>query len=158
MLRHDLDELTSDAMRLMQMEINDLYATLGGQLLGHNLPRRAAGMVSYMSEVLSASQAKNFFDALPSGPIFTEWRAGLEMMYEELRRDGIRYLTEASGDLRTALCNEEYLRLSEQITPSAMQTIVITAGAALRIPWQASSIPTTVAVIVLKLGLSDICH
>ena len=56
----NIEDLTNEAMKLLRMEIDELYATLGGQLLARNLPSRVAGIVSYLSAVRSASEAKSF--------------------------------------------------------------------------------------------------
>ena len=65
----NIEDLTNEAMKLLRMEIDELYATLGGQLLARNLPSRVAGIVSYLSAVRSASEAKSFYEALPSVPL-----------------------------------------------------------------------------------------
>jgi hypothetical protein len=142
----DMEKLSEEAIRLLWMETDDLYAALGGQLLGHSLPTRAAGIVTYLSRVRRVS-----------GPGLTELGEGLNIIYEELRRDGIRFLTEASGDLGDVLCSEEILRLTDQVTTSSMRIIILLVGSALKLRQQFDPIAATVAAIILKLGLRDFC-
>ena len=154
-----LEVLTDEAMKLLQAEIDELYATLGGQLLGHNLPTRAAGIVSYLSAVRSASEAKGFYEALlPSMPALTEWEKGLTVIYEELKRDGLRFFSEVSEDLRAALCNEDILRLSDQVNRSTVQIFIMVVEATLRMPRELDPISVTVTVILLKTGLRNFCR
>jgi hypothetical protein len=145
-------------MKLLRMETDELYATLGGQLLARNLPTRVAGIVSYLSAVRSASEAKEFYEALPSGPSLTEWGSGLGVIYEELKRAGVRLLSEVKGDLRKAICNEDILRLSDQVNRSTMQILVMVVGATLRMPREFEPISVTVAAILLKVGLRNFCR
>ncbi|MFQ5850745.1 MAG: hypothetical protein ACE5JU_09170 [Candidatus Binatia bacterium] len=154
----EINVLTDEALKLLGMEIDELYATLGAQLLSQNLPTRTAGIVSYLSAARSASEAKTFYEALPSGPAMTEWGKGLGVIYEELKRDGIGLLNEVRDDLKKALFNEDVLRISDQINRSTVQVIVIIVGAALRMPREFDPISVTIAVILLKLGLRNFCR
>jgi hypothetical protein len=154
---YDMEQLSEEAMKLLTMEIDDLYASLGGQLLGHNLPTRAVGIVTYLSGVRRFSVAKTFVESLPAMPGLTELSEGLKIIYEELKRDGIRFLTEVSVDLRDVLCSEEILRLSDQITASSMRIIIALTSSGLKLPRQLDPIAATVAVIILKLGLRGFC-
>ncbi len=152
------DELADEAMKLLRMEIGELYATLGGQLLAQNVPTRVAGIVSYLSALRSASEAKTFYQVLPSEPAPGEWGRGLGIIYEELKQDGIRLFAEVNEDLRKALCNEDILRLPEPVSRSTMQIVVMVVGAALRIPRELDPISATVSAIIVKLGLRNFCR
>lgn len=152
-----IEVLTDEAMRLLSMQLDDLYATLGGQLLPRALPTRVAGMVSYLSAVRSVAEAKSFYELLPSETALTEWGRGLGVIYEGLKQDGMNLLREASADLRKALCNEDIFHLSDQINRSTVQIVVMVVGAAMRLPRELDAICATVAVILLKRGLRDFC-
>lgn len=147
--------LVDGAMKLFSVETDDLYAILGMQLLGRAAPTRAAGIVAFLSAVRQAEKAINFIDILRPG--LTERAEWLEVIHEELRRDGIRYLTEVSADLRSALCNDDIQRLSQQINHSSLRVIIMVVEAALRISPEFESICATVAVLLLKLGLRNFC-
>ena len=153
-----IEVLADEALKLLRLETHELYATLGGQLLAHNLPTRVAGIMSYLSAVRSASEAKSFYAALPSGPTLSDWGNGLGVIYEELKQDGMSFVKNVKEDLRKALCNEDILRLSDHITRSTMQVVVMIVGATLRMPREFEPISVTVATILLKQGLRNICR
>ena len=153
-----IELLTDEAMKLLRLEIGELYATLGGQLLVQNDPTRVAGIVSYLSAVRSASWAKTFYEKLPSGPALGEWGRGLGTIYEELKQNGMDYFGDVSGDARKALCNEDILRLPEPINRSTMEIIVTVVEAALRIPRETDALAATIASIIVKLGLRNFCR
>jgi len=154
----NIEVLTDEALKLLRLEVDDLHATLGGQLLARNLPTRVAGVVSYLSALRSASEAKSFYKALPSGPSLTEWASGLGVIYEELKRDGMRFMDQVQEDLRRAVCNEDILRLSGTVNRSTMQVVVMVVGATLRMPREFEPISVTVAAILFKLGLRNFCR
>jgi hypothetical protein len=148
-------ELVDGAMKLLSVDTDDLYATLGAQLLGCGLPVRAAGIVTYLSAIRKADQAKSFIEVLRPG--LTEWGEGLETIYEELRRDGIRYLMEVSADLKNALCNDRILQLADHVDETNLQIIIMVTGSALKIPSELRSVHVTVVALILKLGLRAFC-
>jgi hypothetical protein len=154
---HAIEVLAGEAMRLFRLETGELYAVLGGQLLGTTLPSRAAGIVGYLNSVRSALVAKTFTEAVPSQPDLAGWAAELETISEELRRDGIRFLTGVSGKLREALSNKDILRLSEEISPSAVRIIIVLVAGALSMPRELDPICATVTAVILRLGLRDFC-
>jgi hypothetical protein len=154
----NIEVLTDEAMKLLRVGIDELYATLGGQLLSRNLPSRTAGIVSYLSAVRSASEATLLFHELPSGLSFPEWANGFNKIYEELRKDGIRFLGETKSELQKAICNEEMLRLSGEITRSSMQIIILVVGATLRMPREFDPVAVTIANLLVKIGLQNFCR
>lgn len=154
----DIELLTDETMKLLRMEIDDLYATLGGQMLGQNLPSRVAGMVSFLSAVRNAFQVKSFGGALSSVPAPNDWDRGLGLIHEELKQEGMELFRGASADLRNALYNEDILSLSDKLTRSTTQLIVMIVGAALRMPRSFDPVSATIAAILLKLGLRDFCR
>lgn len=154
----DIEVLTDEAMKLLRMEIDDLYATLGGQMLGQNLPSRVAGMVSYLSAARSAFQVKSLGGALSSVPARDEWGRGLGMIHEELKQGGMELFREASADLRNALYNEDILSLSDKPSRSTTQMILMIVGATLRMPRNFDPVSATITAILLRLGLRDFCR
>lgn len=157
MKEHDIEVLAGEAMRLLRLDTGELYAMLGGQLLGSSLPSRAAVMVGYLTSVRSALVAKTFNETVPSQADLGGWAGEVEAILEELRRDGIRFLTEVSGNLRQALNNRDILRLSEEISPSAVRIIVVLVAGALSMPRELDPICATVTAVILRLGLRDFC-
>ncbi len=149
-----LELLTEDAIRLMHREIDELYATLGVQLLACNPPTGASGIMSYLSAVRDASEKKSPSEAFPSAPALSEWVTGLGIIYEELVRQGARFLLEAREDLRKALRMEMNLHLPDQ-SRSAIQILILVVEEGLKIPRGFGSIAATVAVILHKRGLRN---
>lgn len=152
-----IEQLADEAMKLLRMETDELYATLGGQLLARNLPARTAGIVSYLSAVRSAAEAKGFYEALPTAPALHDWGVGLGVIYEELKRDGMRFLDETKEDLQKGLCNEDILRLSERVNRSSLQVVIMVVGAILRLPHEFEPISVTVATLIFKIGVRNFC-
>jgi hypothetical protein len=152
----NIEDLADEGMKLLAMDINRLYATLGGQLLARKEPTHVAGIISYLSALRSAFSAKALYESLPSEQ--TELGSGLGFLYEDLKRDGIRYLAEVSENLRRVMCNDEILRLSDQATRSTMQVIIVVVRAALGVHQELQAISVTVAVILFKLGLRNFCR
>jgi len=142
-------------MKLFSVGTDDLYAVLGMQLLACAKPTRAAGIVTFLSAIRQANRAVNFIDILR--PDLIERGEWFDVVHEELKRDGVRYLADMSGELRKALCNEEILRLSDQLTPSNLHVIIMLVGAALKVSTQFDSLCATIAVLILKNGLRNLC-
>jgi hypothetical protein len=153
----DTETLVSETSKLLRMRIDELYATLGAQLLVFTKPTSAAGIVSYLSAIRNSSEATLLLEGLSAGPSLTEWATGLEFIHETLEREGKRYLTEKREGLRKALCNEEILTLSDEVNRSTIQILMTIIGATLRFPRELDSISATTLAILLKLGLRNFC-
>lgn len=153
----DTETLVSETEKLLRVGIDELYATLGAQLLVFAAPTRAAGITTYLSAVRNASEATFFLGGLAAGPPLTEWAAGLTLIHDELKAQGTRYLSEKREDLRKALCNPDILAWSDEINRSTIQVLITIVGATLRMPREMDSISATTLAIVLKVGLRDFC-
>jgi hypothetical protein len=153
-----IEELTTEAMKLLTIGIEELYVVLGYQLLGSSRPARVAGIISYQTALKKVIETQHMYEALSFGTNLAEWGRGFELMYEELKQDGTRFLDSVRDDLRNGLCNEEILALADEITASTMQIIVLIVAAILRMPMQIESVSATVAAILCKLGLKNFCR
>jgi hypothetical protein len=153
----DTEMLVSETDKLLRIGIDELYATLGAQLLVFTPPTRAAGIMSYLSAVRSASEATLFLEGLSAVPSLSEWGTGLGFIYETLKAQGQRYLTEKKEDLRKALCNQDILAWSGEVNRSTIQILITIVGATLRMPRELDSISATTLAIILKLGLRNFC-
>ena len=153
-----IEELTAEAMKLLTIGIEELYVVLGYQLLGSSRPARVAGIISYQTALKKVIETQDMYEALSFGTNLAEWGRGFELMYEELKQDGTRFLDSVRDDLRNGLCNEEILALADEITASTMQIIVLIVAAILRMPMQIESVSATVAAILCKLGLKNFCR
>jgi hypothetical protein len=153
----DTETLVSETTKLLRMRIDELYATLGAQLLVFTKPTSAAGIVSYLSALRNSSEASLLLEGLSAGLSLTEWATGLEYIHEMLEGQGKRYLTEKREGLRKALCNQEILALSDEINCSTIQILMTIIGGTLRFPPELDSISATTLAIVLKMGLRNFC-
>jgi hypothetical protein len=153
----DIEALADGAMKLLQMETDELYTTLGAQLLAYALPTRTAGIVSYLSALRSTSKAKALYEALPE-PALSEYTRGLGIIYDELKQDGLRHLSKIGQDLRKALCNQDILNLTDQVNRSTTRIIITIVEAALRMPRELDPVCVTIAAILLKQGLRHFCR
>jgi len=153
----DLEASTNEAMKLLKMELDALYVTLGSQLLARNLPSRTAEIVSDLCAFRSLSEQKSRYAAQPSQSLLPVWRKRLGRIYDELRQDGKSYVAKMGEDLRKALSNEDILSLSEHVNRSTLQIIVVIVGGTLRMPVELEPISVTVSAILLKVGLRNFC-
>ncbi|MGH7927293.1 MAG: hypothetical protein ACREQV_05825, partial [Candidatus Binatia bacterium] len=79
-----------------------------------------------------------------------------KFMYEELKRDGIRFLAAVKEELCKGLCTNEIIDLADEISDSSMQVIVLIVTAILKLPRQIEAVSATVAAIVCKSGLREL--
>jgi hypothetical protein len=152
-----IEELTTEAMRLLPLGVDELHMVLGCQLLAAEKPTRVAGIISYLSASKKARQARNLYATLPSKPEASDWETGLEVVCDELRQDGIRFLGGVKEDLRKGVCNEDIIALADEINNSSMQILVMIVGAILKMPPQFESISATLAALLCKSGLREFC-
>jgi hypothetical protein len=153
----DLQALTDETVKLLQMNRDTLFTTLGGQLLGTVAPSRVAGIASLLAAVRAASDASVLLAKLQRPLSFQELSNSLGVISEELMREGSHYVTENAKDLREALNNEDILRLSDETSRSHIQVILIVVSAVLRLPRNLDTIAATVTAILLKQGLRHFC-
>jgi hypothetical protein len=152
-----IDELTTEAMRLLPLGVDELHMVLGCQLLASEKPTRVAGIISYLSASKKAMQARNLYATLPSKPEASDWETGLDVVCDELRQDGVRFLDRVKGELRKGVCNEDIITLADEINNSSMQILVMIVGAILKMPPQFESISSTLAALLCKSGLREFC-
>ena len=153
-----IEELTTEAMQLLPMGLEELYMTLGAQLLVSAKPTRVAGIMTYLSAARKAKEAKELYATLPVTPTASDWSAGLDTIYNELIRDGIQFIDDVKQDLGRGVCNEDIFALSDKMDSSSMQIIVMVIGAVLKMPPQFENISAVLAAILYKLGLREFCR
>jgi hypothetical protein len=145
-----VEELTGEALRLMQIGLDNLYVVLGCQRMGSMRPSRIAAWVHYQAAL------KEILETQKQSP-GSELQQGFLLVADELKREGIRFLESVSKELREVFDNDDLLRCTDEITPSTMQIIVVMTGAALRMPSQLEATSATVAAILCTLGLKKFC-
>ena len=153
-----IEELTTEAMQILTLEVDELYMVLGCQLLASEKPKRVAGLISYLSAARKARQARNLYATLPAKPDTSDWEEGIDLICNELKQDGVRFLDEIRPELQKGVCNEDILSLADDINGSSMQILVMIVGAILKMPPQVESISATLAAILCKSGLRDFCR
>jgi hypothetical protein len=153
-----IEELTTEAMQLLPMGLEELYMILGAQLLVSAKPTRVAGIMTYLSAARKAKEAKELYATLPVTPTASDWSAGLDTIYNELIRDGIQFIDDVKQDLGRGVCNEDIFALSDKMDSSSMQIIVMVIGAVLKMPPQFENISAVLAAILYKLGLREFCR
>jgi hypothetical protein len=153
-----IEELTTEAMQLLPMGLEELYMILGAQLLVSAKPTRVAGIMTYLSAARKAKEAKELYATLPVTPTASDWSAGLDTIYNELIRDGIQFIDDVKQDLRRGVCNEDIFALSDKMDSSSMQIVVMVIGAVLKMPPQFENISAVLAAILYKLGLREFCR
>jgi hypothetical protein len=153
-----IEEMTTEAMRLLTIGLEELYVVLGCQLLGSSAPSRVVGIISYQTALKKVIETQDMYKGSSFGTNLTEWGKGFESMYEELKQDGTHFLDSFRADLRNGLCNEEILNLADEITNSSMQIIVLIVAAILKMPAQIEAVSATVAAILCKSGLKSFCR
>jgi hypothetical protein len=152
-----IEELAADAMQLLPMSMDELFMVLGSQLLGTVRPTRVAGIMSYLLAAIKAEEAKNLYAGLPAAPAEPKWGEGFELIWSELIRDGKTFVKDVREELRKGVCNEDVRNLAKEINASSMQVIVMVVGAILKLPPQFDAITATVAAILCKSGLDQVC-
>jgi hypothetical protein len=153
----DVQTLTEETVKLLRMNLDALYTTLGGQLLGAAPASKAAAIFSYLAAVRSASDAAALDGNLPTALSIQDLSRGLGSICENLMRDGTRYVAEAASELRESLNNEDLLRLSDDPSESHVQVIFMVVAAVLSLPRYLDRISVTVTAILLKQGLRNFC-
>jgi hypothetical protein len=153
-----IEELTTEAMQLLPMGLEELYMILGAQLLVSAKPTRVAGIMTYLSAARKAKEAKELYATLPVTPTASDWSAGLDTIYNELIRDGIQFIDDIKQDLRRGVCNEDIFALSDKMDSSSMQIVVMVIGAVLKMPPQFENISAVLAAILYKVGLREFCR
>lgn len=152
-----IDELTTQAMQLLSIDLPELYAVLGFQLIGYSRPARVAGIISYHTTLQRIVDGQSLYNSLGVGYPMAELSKGIDVMYEELKQDGARFLETVREELQTVLRTPEILELADRATASRIQVMVLMIAGALRMPAQMESLAATIAAIIYKSGLKEFC-
>jgi hypothetical protein len=148
-----IEELTAEAMQLLTLRLEELYLVLGCQLIGATRPARVAELVSHQAALKNVIESQDNHSSFFSGADLSDWTARFNFIHDELQRDGIRFVSTVREDLCKSICNQEVLDLSDEITSSTMQIIVLIVAAVLKLPRQIEGVSATVAAIICKSGV-----
>ncbi|MGH7927292.1 MAG: hypothetical protein ACREQV_05820 [Candidatus Binatia bacterium] len=153
-----IDELTTQAMQLLGISLPELHAVLGFQLSGYSRPARLADIISYHTTLQRMVEAQGVNNSLAGGNLMTDFSRGLDVMYEELKQDGVSFVEAVREELCKVLTTPEALALADRATASSVQITVLMVSGALRMPAQMDSLAATIAAIIWKSGLKDFCQ
>jgi hypothetical protein len=153
----DIETLVSETERLLSLEISELYATLGAQLLLLGRPTSAAGTICYLSQVGRASSSAISDRGEYDGSLVIQWKAGVALIHKTLRARGEQYFAEARNELRDAICHEEILAWSDDVNRSIIRILITIVSGTLRTPRILDAVSAITVAILLKLGLRNFC-
>ena len=153
-----LDELTTQAMQLLSVNLTDLYTILGFQLIGYSRPARLATLISYHTSLQKIIEAQNPHDSLSIVSPVGDLSHGLDAVYDDFKKEGFAFVQTAREELCKVLCTPETLELAHRATASSVQILVLMITGALRMPPQTESLAATIGAIVYKSGLKDFCQ
>jgi hypothetical protein len=153
-----IDELTTQAVQLLSISLAELYAVLGFQIIGYSRPARVAGVISYHTTLQRIVEGQSLYNSLGVGYPLADLSKGLDVMYDELKQDGVQFVEAVRDELCKVLCTPEILELADRATASSVQIMVLMVAGALRMPPQMESLAATIAAIIYKSGLKDFCR
>lgn len=152
----DIETLVTETERLLSIETNELYATLGAQLLALGRPTSAAGAICYLSRI-GSTPASAVSDKGENGSLLIQWGAGVALIHKTLTARGEQYFAEARNELRDAICHEEILAWSDEVNRSIIRILITIVSGTLRTPRILDSVSAITVAILLKLGLRNFC-
>ena len=152
----DIETLVNETERLLSVETNELYATLGAQLLLLGRPTSAAGTICYLSRVGSTS-ASAASDSREHDGLLIHWGVGVALIHKTLKARGEQYFAEARNELHDAICREEILAWSGDVNRSIIRILITIVSSTLRTPRILDSVSAITVAILLKLGLRNFC-
>ena len=153
-----IDELTTQVMQLLRINLPELYAVLGFQLIGYSRPARVAGIMSYHTTLQRIVDGQSLYNSVGVCYPMAELSKGIDVIYEELKQDGARFLETVREQLHTVLCTPEILELAERATASRIEIMVLMISGALRMPAEMQSLAATIAAVIYKSGLKEFCE
>jgi len=151
-----IEELTTEAMQLLSISLEELYVVLGCQLMGAARPAGVAGLVNHQSAIRNVVESQGKFELSASGAPLRDWVTSFNSMIEELKEDGMRFVAAVAEELSKGLSAKELLELATEITSSSMQIIVVIVAAILKLPRQIEAVSATVAAIFCKSVMTEL--
>ena len=139
----DIDALAREALNLLSLEIDELYTMLGCQLLASAPPARTAGIIIGIRELRKADRVDG---------------DEVEGIYRELNDDGRKFIETMRQEFQKNLCNKNIFDLADDVDESKMQILIIIISAILKVPPQFESISATVAAMMCKSLLKELCR
>lgn len=154
----DIEALTREALNLLSLEIDELYTVLGCQLLASASPARTAGILTHVRELRKANWGRRQAGTPPSEAAINEWMNGVEEIVRDLRDDGGRFIETMRQEFKRGLCNKDIFDLADDVDESKMQILIMIISAILKLPAQFESIAATLAAMLCKSLLKEVCR
>jgi hypothetical protein len=153
-----IEELTAQALQLLNISLADLYTVLGFQLAGYSRPARLATLIQYHSSLEKFLESPATYAGAGGASPVQDVSRGLKSVYEELCQEGMAFVENVREELSKVLSSSESLELAHRATVASMQILVLMIAGALRMPPQTESLAATIAAIVCKSGLKEFCQ
>jgi hypothetical protein len=148
-----IEELTGEAMELLNLGLEELYVILGCQLMTAAQPSRVAELVSHRTVLKDFVESQRSFEPTEPGKALLASGRNFTSMVEELKEDGIRFVTAVEAEMSEGLCGKDVSELAKEISSASVQVIVLIVTAVLKLPRQIEAVAATVAAIFCKSGL-----
>jgi hypothetical protein len=154
----DIEALTREALNLLSLEIDELYTVLGCQLLATAPPTRTAGIITHVRELRTANSARRQAGTPASEAALNEWTNGVEAICRDLRGDGAKFIEIMRQEFKKGLCKKDIFDLADDVDESKMQILIMIISAIIKVPAQFESISATLAAMLCKSLLKEICR
>jgi hypothetical protein len=148
-----IEELTGEAMELLSLGLEELYIILGCQLMTAAQPSRVAELVSHRSVLRDFVESRRTVEPIEQGLALLACGRSFSSMVEELKEEGIRFVTAVEAEMSKELCGKDISELAKEISSASLQVIVLIVTAVLKLPRQIEAVAATVAAIFCKSGL-----
>jgi len=154
----DIEDLTHEATKLLSLKIDELYTVLGCQLLGSAPPTRGAGIATNVMHLRKARHIKKVNKTIGSAIDADKWVDDVDALCNGLKGDGVRFVDAMREEFRKGLCNENVFKLTDAVDESKMQILIMLISGILKMPPQFESISATLAAMLCKSRLREICR
>jgi hypothetical protein len=143
----------------LSLDIDELYTVLGCQLLLASAPpTRTADIMTHVRELRRASKARTPDGNLPCEGASNDWMNGVEKVCNDLKNDGFKFVETTREELKKGLCNKDIVDLAGNVDASKMQFLIIVISAILKIQARFDSISATLAAMLCKSLMKEICR
>src|SRR5512145_846356 len=88
----DIEDLTHEAIKLLSLDIDELYTVLGCQLLGSAPPTRGASIVTNVAQLRKARPTEKVNKTTGSAIDTDKWGDDVEDLWSGLKGDGLRFV------------------------------------------------------------------
>lgn len=154
----DIETLAREALKLLSLEMDELYTVLGCQLLASAPPIRVANIMTHVRQLRRGSKTRTQDGPPSSEASGNEWMNGVEQVCNDLKIDGLKFVETMREELKKGLCNKDIVDLANDVDESKMQILIIIISAILKIPAQFDSISATLAAMFSKSLLKEVCR